>query len=158
MKTWIYNIKHGIRNLFHWRKVIWNDRNWDWEFIADILYHKLQDMESYFRENGHLFRSDRTVNEIKRSRLVLDRLRKDVYFEIAFRSHDRKWGEGEMEFLKKEDGRCVLNIKRANVTEENEDLERKEFRKWSEHETYLRNQDLEYLSRLLKKHLFTWWD
>jgi hypothetical protein len=32
----------GIKNLWYWLPVIWKDRNWDHQFIFDILSHKLK--------------------------------------------------------------------------------------------------------------------
>ena len=36
------NFKRGIKNLWYWLPVIWKDRNWDHQFIFDILSHKLK--------------------------------------------------------------------------------------------------------------------
>ena len=37
----------GIENLWYWLPVIWKDRNWDHQFIFDILSHKLKAQSEY---------------------------------------------------------------------------------------------------------------
>jgi hypothetical protein len=39
-----YNIKYGIKNLWIWRKVIWEDRWYDYSFFDKIVKFKLQTM------------------------------------------------------------------------------------------------------------------
>ena len=38
-----YNIKNGIKNLWKYRKVIWNDRWYDYSYIFKLLEFKLKD-------------------------------------------------------------------------------------------------------------------
>ena len=52
-----------------------------------------------------------------------------------------------------------LHIDRPNVkTEEDKEQERKEFRRASEHEAKLREQDLDMLFKNMRKYIQTWWD
>jgi len=37
----------GIKNLWYWLPVIWKDRNWDHQYIFDILSHKLKAQSEY---------------------------------------------------------------------------------------------------------------
>lgn len=39
----IYNIKNGIKNFWNYRKVIWNDRWYDYQYIFFIIEFKLKD-------------------------------------------------------------------------------------------------------------------
>ena len=41
------DFKRGIENLWYWLPVIWKDRNWDHQFIFDILSHKLKAQSAY---------------------------------------------------------------------------------------------------------------
>ena len=36
------DFKSGVKNLWYWLPIIWKDRNWDHQFIFDILSHKLK--------------------------------------------------------------------------------------------------------------------
>lgn len=37
----------GIKNLWYWIPIIWKDRNWDHQYIFDILSHKLKVQSAY---------------------------------------------------------------------------------------------------------------
>lgn len=41
------NLYRGIKNLFKWLPVIWNDRDWDHSYIFKILEHKLKSQAKY---------------------------------------------------------------------------------------------------------------
>ena len=41
------NIKRGIKNIWYWFPIIWEDRNWDSLFIFTILSHKLKTQSEY---------------------------------------------------------------------------------------------------------------
>lgn len=40
----ILNVFTGFSNFYKYRKVIWNDRWWDYHFMTELLYCKIQDM------------------------------------------------------------------------------------------------------------------
>lgn len=42
----------GIKNLFYYFPVIWNDRYWDYEYLLVLLEHKLQQMREGLIKNG----------------------------------------------------------------------------------------------------------
>ncbi len=46
------DLKQGIKNLWYWLPVIWKDRNWDHDFIFDVLSHKLKAQASYIGKYG----------------------------------------------------------------------------------------------------------
>ena len=41
------NLKQGIRNLWYWAPVIYKDRNWDSNYIYEIIKHKLKSQALY---------------------------------------------------------------------------------------------------------------
>lgn len=41
------NFKRGIKNIWYWFPIIWEDRNWDSSFIFTILSHKLKTQSEY---------------------------------------------------------------------------------------------------------------
>jgi len=161
IETWWYDLKYGIENVFHWVPVIWKDRNWDHYFIYVILRHKLRLMEIQIREYGHHVNKDRDADNIKVCVNLLDRLIADEYSEMAFKRHEEKWGEADFTFtpLEEDPELSELHIDRPNVqTEEDKEQERKEFRRASEHEVKLREQDLDMLFKNMRKYIQTWWD
>lgn len=155
------SIKYGIENLINWFPVIWKDRDWDHWYLYRILKLKLSNMEKYHRKYGIALKSDRTADEIKTCVILLDRLLKDDYGDMTFKKHNEKWGEIELSWKPCEDNDDLVEclITRTNVKdEEDEKLERKQFRRLSEHESKLIKQDIEYLFNTMKKRIQTWWD
>ena len=51
MRRILNNIKNGIWNYWYWRKVIWNDRWWDYSFFNIIMKHKLKSMEGKWNKS-----------------------------------------------------------------------------------------------------------
>jgi len=55
----MYRIKNKIRQirkLIRWVPIIWNDRDWDYYFIYEMLKQKLIDQEQFIRKYGvHLY-------------------------------------------------------------------------------------------------------
>lgn len=43
---------NGIRNLVVWFPVIWRDRDWDWQYLSDIMQFKLNKMADSFERSG----------------------------------------------------------------------------------------------------------
>ena len=39
----------GIKNIIKWFPIIWRDRDFDWEFLANIMQFKMQNMSDYFK-------------------------------------------------------------------------------------------------------------
>ena len=42
IKDFFRNIKHGLKNLYVWFPIIWNDRQWDFQSMLEILDKKLE--------------------------------------------------------------------------------------------------------------------
>lgn len=154
-----YDVRYGIRNFIIWRKVIWKDRNFDQYYIYAILKHKLTLMEECIRDS--YVGSDKEADNIKLCVYLLDRLMKDVYFEMAFKKHFEKWGDIELEFkpIEGDDeySEVLFNQKNVNTKEEKE-KSRIDFKRACDHENYLRDQDLDMLFTIMRKHIRGWWN
>ena len=154
-------VKYGIINLIRWFPVIWKDRNWDHYFIYEVLHFKLSQTEKYLRKYGHHLNAERDAYNIQVCVNLLKRLMDDDYGEMVFKPHDKKWGKAKFNWDDCEDkpGYCSLRIERPDVkTEEDKIQERKEFRLLSKHEEQLKQQDLDYLFKMMRKHIQSWWD
>jgi len=145
-----YNTIQGISNLFLWIRVIWNDRQWDHVFIYEIFRHKLHLTEQYIRKYGHHTNNISDANRIRKCVLLLDRLINEDYHDNVFSSHYEKWGELELT----DKGISYPNVK----TEEDEKKEREERKIKYEKENKLREQDLDMLFSIMRKHIQSWWD
>jgi len=85
---------NGFRNLWTWKKIIWQDAQFDYSFMLRILIKKLELMENGFRLHGCCTNSERVAKEIKILRLIVERIERDEYvlFE-RFGKPDYKHGE-----------------------------------------------------------------
>lgn len=156
---YIYSIKTGLTNLIKWTPTIWKDRDWDQWYLYEIFKKKLSHMEKFQREYGNSIDSKKIAFQIKTCVLLLDRLIKDDYDEMVFKKHNKKWGEMNLEFQPFKIGLYKGLISRPNIkTEKDMEKERREFRRLSEHEKMLRKQDIDYLFKLMNKHIQKWWD
>lgn len=154
-----YDIPYGIRNLVRWFPVIWKDRNWDHQYIYEILHHKLNLQERHIRKHDVHVDAHKVARRIKLCVLLLKRLMKDDYYENAFYFHDKKWGESNFDWIEHDNDHVRLDLTRPNViTEEDKEQENKEYRRLSKHETMLREQDLNMLFSTMRKHIQSWWD
>ena len=83
MKQYYRKFKQGIGNLIYYFKVIWNDRQWDWEFIMKIEKKKLDRMIKWYTkevENPSAFNSINigdVLNELKLARRLIDLIEDD---------------------------------------------------------------------------------
>jgi hypothetical protein len=161
IKQWPRQIRQGIKSLWIWFPVIWKDRQWDHIYIYQVFRHKLHLTEQLIRYHGHHLNHIQDADKIKKCVLLLDRLIEDEYHENVFKPHYKKWGEAEMNFTDStEYPDCsVLDIKYPNVkTDKDKKLQQAQFRLKSKMEQAMKEQDLDMLFNLMKKHIQTWWD
>ena len=149
----------GIKNLWKWKKVIWNDRWYDSYFLFKLLKFKLENMEYKFRKDGMHLNNGKDADKMKICILLLDRIIKDEYHDNIFRYHDKKWGEPELSWDEYDNENSILNITHKNVlTEGDKKQENKEFRILSKRESKMKQNDVNYLFKLFSKYILMWWD
>jgi hypothetical protein len=152
---------YGVKNLWIWFPVIWSDRNWDHQFIYEVFKHKLHLTEQLIRNDGIHINHLRDAKRIKLCVDLLDRLINDEYHETAFKPHRKKWGKPKFNWLesKKHPDMTELKIIHPNVkTAEDEKKQSKQFRVCAKNESNLREQDLDLLFKIMRKHIQEWWD
>ena len=73
------NIKHywdcfkkGISNLIYYFKVVWNDREWDWEFMVSLQKRKLESMIRYYSTNQYFVEQEIEVRYMKIAKYCLE--------------------------------------------------------------------------------------
>ena len=143
-KFFTQDLVYGLTNLSLWFKIIWQDRHWDFIFIYMILRHKLILTRRHLMENHNYKGFERDAHKIKICVLLLDRLIKDDYFADKIdNQNSTEWLHEDLYLLHtpEENGRRGRLFKRA-----------------VKHEELLKNQDLDLLFKLLRKHVQKWWD
>lgn len=140
--------------------VIYSVVRWDYSSLFVILEHWLKRMEDVHRTDELHEDNELRANEIKECLDILKRINADEYLEIAFKEHDKKWGESTYWFEPVEDNPeySTYHSTRENIkTEEDKELERKEARDCLLKEDELRNVDVTLLFEIIRKHHQGWW-
>jgi hypothetical protein len=65
IKSFSYSFPRGIKNLIKWRKTIWNDRDFDYYYIYEILKKKLEFMADHTEKNSMLENADQHAKEMR---------------------------------------------------------------------------------------------
>lgn len=154
-----YNVKWGIKNFWKWKGVIWKDRNYDYHYLLNVMRFKIQDMLNEYNRVNRYIGQEKDKQSLQTCLYLLNRLVDQNYGENVFYFHDRKWGEIKVDWEETDNSDMLtLVTDRDNiVTEEDKEKERKEFLRLIKHENYLERQDIEYLFKLMSKHVRKWW-
>lgn len=76
-----YSLKEGLRNILYWFPIIWEDRDFDWEYLAKIMEWKFRKMSHYF-ETGIVTDSPQISKELLTCAELLKRLQEDDMCEL----------------------------------------------------------------------------
>lgn len=149
-----YSFKHGIPNLINWFPVIWKNREYDESYIFRLLEKKFELMEKTFSECDYIH-NPKEVEELKLAKLLCKRLGMNNfdYEENAFISHDKKWGEFDINL----EVELFVRTRENVITVEDEEKERNEFLRWYKHSENQIKQDKEMLGKLISKKSRKWW-
>ena len=164
LEDFYYNIKYGIKNIIKWLPIIWLDRDWDYYFLMRMMQHKMKFMEKSMRKsmllNGPVY-----AKQIKDCIILLERLINDEYYSEAFKEHDKKFGDIEIEEIPhiKDDGiidddLVEIEIKRKNVNTDQDKIDEEK----SSKDCFRRSRqkqlnDLHNLFNSMKSNIFHWW-
>lgn len=91
----MYKIKNKIkqiRKVLRWIPILWNDRDWDYYFVYEILKQKLIDTEKYIRKDGvHMFNNEDADSILK----VIDMIEKvqTEYHLDKYLSEAKEWDD-----------------------------------------------------------------
>ena len=90
------SFKSGVKNLWKWKKIIWEDRWWDYGFLHTMLHFKLQKMEEGFRHNSWGCGSEDLADELKRLINILEEIEyieNDMPDTMTWQESDKKIDE-----------------------------------------------------------------
>ena len=149
------NLKKGIWNLISWLPIVWNDRDWDYCFLYELLKFKLKRMEKYLCRYGHSVDNEKDANSIKECMIILERLIDDDYAAKDWNRIREKWGE--FEFTKTEDGHTKLTVSGVK-TEEDDKKYSADIKNCCKNEESMIQKDLNDLFENMKLNIRRWWD
>lgn len=79
LKSWYYNIKYFILNIYHHRSSLWYSRPWDYVGVYLVLRDNLKYLSDSIEEHGCSLNKDRQVKKMRVCINLLDRLIEDNY-------------------------------------------------------------------------------
>ena len=123
--TEIRNLPYNIKNIFGWSKILWNNFDWDHDFLLEILEYKLKKMKKYFDTSRFLDEEgyNKTVSEISISLDACSQLLGEKYENEIYEKFYEKYPIPPLEEWIDKQGRIVHRTKSM------EEEERKEFKK-----------------------------
>ena len=76
-------IYRGLKNFWLWFKVIWEDRQWDYNFIIILLHRKFELMEAHYKGNNicSYVGEETDLENIVKVKDALKRLEEDNYWD-----------------------------------------------------------------------------
>jgi hypothetical protein len=146
-----YNVKNGLRNLWKWRSVVWNDRPWDYVYIFKALRFKLDETQKCI--DGNFVGSEEEASKMRSLIEAIDRIIEDDYVKEEYEKMDRKYGKLEMIF----NNDNSLTMTREHLKEEDKETERKETLALAELEAKRRQQDINFVFDTMKNDIQRWW-
>jgi hypothetical protein len=137
-----------LERFISWFPIIWKDHDWDHYYLYYMLRHKLRRMRKNHEEKRIIADWERVANEIMVAENLLDRLIEDNYLFQEYEDMRKKYPERD--FIKTEDGHYKMTPMGPEQT--------KKTRAISKRMVDMRNQDLDFLFKHMRKHIEGWWD
>jgi len=104
----MYKIKVFIQNIkrvLYWFPIIWNDRDWDYYYIYEMLKQKLICTERHIRKDGiHLYNKV-DADQIREAINMIDKVQKEYYID-KYLSESKSWEDSEM-------AKCIVDHDKA---------------------------------------------
>ena len=78
----------GIKNIIQYFNIIYNDRNYDYDFLLELMYFKLKRMKIYFEQSKVSIQDKQTVKEINKAINALEKYRDCEYnYDFSGETH-----------------------------------------------------------------------
>jgi hypothetical protein len=138
-----------IKKIWIYRKILWNDRDFDWAFIVSMLILKLDRTRNHILEHNLIESAQEVYDQISYVIERLERIASNSREDEALEALHTKYGV-TFDF---KGGR--FNCRVSKGTEEDYN---REFREWADKSAELNQQDLDEAFSYMAKYLKTWWD
>lgn len=167
---YLYN---GIKNLIYWFPIIWKDRNWDHNYIFNILAHKLKAQAEYIGNRNIHTHSKRDAEIMMTCVRLIEKISNEFYEYEPIDYHESEYnfipcsdnpGFSKLEIIEKSNRyneyfakyprqyKIALNKTKWPYTEKND----KTIAMWISHQNQKRAQDI--LFKLINENIKRWWD
>lgn len=144
-----WNVRNGLIQVRRYGRLIWNNRDWDFCFLLDLLEAKFRWMAVECGDLGHHVGSEREGKQLRVCAELCRRIREDSYYRnLTGPVEYKQW------FEDKEDH----SIFHSECYKDGVLMTWDERRVLYKQAEKARQNDLEYLTTLMRKHLLGWWD
>jgi hypothetical protein len=158
----LMNVPSNIKMICQWIPVLWNNWDWDYNFLFDILRYKMDRMSKHLAEHDVGVTAWQRAAQLKACVDIIDRIQDGSlsYTKEEQKAHEEKWGETIHESVETEDpGLFKLDMYSQKARDERlEEQERKEQLAIYELGRNRKQKDLDVLFRIMRKRVEYWWD
>ena len=141
VRDFFRSIKWWCINVYCFRKTLWNGRPWDYTLLYQAMADSLESMEDCHTNHGHLVNNAKYAQQMRTTRLILERLIKDDYWleNIVWVADDnsRNVLGGDFEPKNEVAPSCKYSFIVAKNAQKN---------------------DLRLLAKMIEKHSLGWWE
>ena len=89
-KYFPHRFTSGIKNLWKWFPIIWKDRDYDFDFIFEILKFKLNNIANRLEETNRFVDSAKQASKIKTCIRLIQKIQDDYYTSEMHKYWDTK--------------------------------------------------------------------
>ena len=136
-----YDIPNFIRNIFVFRKALWNYRSFDYSGMMMFMEESAKDMAECHENYGNLVRSKQTAKELRILSEIFKRINDDEYF----------FNKGKYVH----NGKGILGFNFVQKENQFPKHKSKSFHKLVEQQ---KKDELKLACKIIERKLFTFWD
>lgn len=143
--------KESCERLFKWFPILYRDRDWDQNFLFEIIQFKMKCMRDHLDKFGDevWVSRQRKIKQLKTCEMLLERLMNNNYCEFEYDEINKKYGKVRL-------GRKGMYRAKA-LREKDKKEELKEFRRLMRKEKLMYKQDMDLFCKIFSKHSGGWW-
>lgn len=155
-----------VMGFFSWIKrslqyawVLRDDRDWDYQFILDLLKYKISRHRKLVVKNYIVASSPVQYAEMLHVEKLIEKYQDNEFCKEDFDAHDKKWGKMSMEFEDDSNGKSKLNFNRPNAqTEEEKEQESREYMNILEKSELEKQKCWDDIFDSMKAYMEGWWE
>lgn len=152
----IRNIGSFIKKLRVWVPILWDDVDFDYHGVYEVIYQKLKQMEEFNRsDKTWAMYAHKTADEIKIAKNLAKRLVDDNYLENALFWYDKEYENNDYNMFEHS---IDLGNGYSQLVPDPDKKRSAAFSKACADSEYSRNQDRKMLFAYMSKHIEKWWD
>ena len=151
-----------IVKLWQYSPLLWNDRDYDYNYILLMLKYKISRTRKCILTNDIIVNNKKYAKQMKVVEDIIDRITESPYHDEAFVEMEAKWGKNIWFEQSRLFHDCKHSVRMMSRYEKengsNKKLVRRDVVKAYKKETRLEQKDWNKLWKLLNKNLRFWWD